>query len=184
MRRRRSRVASPATCHWHPDRETGLRCGNCGKPVCFECVRQHPVGIRCKECARSARLPTYRFSQSDAARGIAAAVGLGLAGAVVLFVLVRLVFRRFLLLHHPDRGGLCDRRGRQQGREPSARAGVPVHGAGRSAARHERVLGARSALVQLRLGVRAGGRGRRGARGVEPPGAVMGRALEWRGGRA
>ena len=88
-------MASAATCHWHADRETGLRCGNCGKPICFECVRQHPVGIRCKECARERRLPTYRLSQSDIARGIAAAVGLGLAGAVVLFVLVRLVFGGF-----------------------------------------------------------------------------------------
>ena len=88
-------MASPATCHWHPDRETGLRCGNCGKAVCYECMRHHPVGIRCKDCARERRLPTYRFSQSDAARGIAAAVGLGLAGAVVLFVLVGLVFGGF-----------------------------------------------------------------------------------------
>ena len=93
-------MASPATCHWHPDRETGLRCGNCGKPVCFECVRQHPVGIRCKECARESRLPTYRFSRNDAARGIAAAVGLGLAGAVVLFLLFGLFggFFFFLIL--------------------------------------------------------------------------------------
>ncbi len=91
-------MASPATCHWHPDRETGLRCSNCGKPVCFECVRQHPVGIRCKECARSARLPTYRFSQSDAVRGIAAAIGLGLAGAVALFILVGLVFGGFFFI--------------------------------------------------------------------------------------
>ena len=88
-------MASAAACHWHPDRETGLRCGNCGKPICFACVRQHPVGVRCKECARSVRLPTYRFSQSDAVRGIAAAVGLGLAGAVVLFILVGLVFNGF-----------------------------------------------------------------------------------------
>ena len=87
-------MASPATCHWHPERETGLRCGNCGKPVCFECVRQHPVGIRCKECAREARLPTYRVSRSYVARGIAAAVGLGLAGGVALG-LVRLLFGGF-----------------------------------------------------------------------------------------
>ncbi len=87
-------MASPATCHWHPDRETGLRCGNCGKPICFECMRHHPVGIRCKECAREVRLPTYRFSRSDAARGVAAAVVLGLAGAVVLG-LVRLAFGGF-----------------------------------------------------------------------------------------
>ena len=57
-------------------------------------MRQHPVGIRCKECAREARLPTYRFSRSDAARGVAAAVVLGLAGGAVL-VLVRLLFGGF-----------------------------------------------------------------------------------------
>ena len=88
-------MASPTTCHWHPDRETGLRCGNCGKAVCVECMRHHPVGIRCKECAREARLPTYRFSRSDAARGIVAAVVLGLAGAAALFLLVRLLFGGF-----------------------------------------------------------------------------------------
>ena len=72
------------TCHWHADRATGLRCGNCGKPVCVECVRQHPVGIRCKECASAARLPTYRVSKGYIARGAAAAAGLGVAGLVVL----------------------------------------------------------------------------------------------------
>jgi hypothetical protein len=73
-----------AVCHWHPDRETGLRCGNCGKPICVECMRQHPVGVRCKECARMARLPTYQVSTSYLVRGIAAAVGLGIAGAIGL----------------------------------------------------------------------------------------------------
>ena len=73
------------TCHWHPDRETGLRCSNCGKPMCVECMRQHPVGIRCKECARASRLPTYQVSASYYARGIGAAVGLGLLGSAGLF---------------------------------------------------------------------------------------------------
>ena len=91
-------MASTATCHWHSDRETGLRCGNCGKPICVECMRQHPVGIRCKECAREARLPTYRVSAGYMTRGIAAAVGLGLAGAVVLFVLSWLLFGFLLFL--------------------------------------------------------------------------------------
>ena len=91
-------MASIATCHWHADRETGLRCGNCGKPICVECMRQHPVGIRCKECAREARLPTYRVSKGYMARGIVAAVGLGLAGAVVLSVLSWLLFGFLLFL--------------------------------------------------------------------------------------
>ena len=91
-------MASATTCHWHPDRETGLRCSNCGKPICVECMRQHPVGIRCKECAREARLPTYRVSRSYAARGVAAAVGLGLAGALVLLVLIGLFAGFFFLI--------------------------------------------------------------------------------------
>ena len=78
-------------CHWHPDRETGLRCSSCGKPICVECMRQHPVGIRCKECARAARLPTYQISKSYVARGVGAAVGLGLAGAVGLLLIARFV---------------------------------------------------------------------------------------------
>ena len=63
------------TCHWHPDRETGLHCTNCGKPMCVECMRQHPVGMRCKECSRQNVLPTYQISTSFYARGIAAALG-------------------------------------------------------------------------------------------------------------
>ncbi len=72
------------TCHWHPDRETGLTCSNCGKPICVECMRQHPVGIRCKECATLNRLPTYQVSASYVARGVAAAVGMGIGGLIVL----------------------------------------------------------------------------------------------------
>ncbi len=40
-----------ATCYRHPNRETGLSCSNCGRPICPECVRRAPVGIRCPECA-------------------------------------------------------------------------------------------------------------------------------------
>ena len=74
------------TCHWHPDRETGLHCSNCGKAVCVECMRQHPVGIRCKECAIVNRLPTYQISRSYWARGVGAAVGMGILGNIVLAV--------------------------------------------------------------------------------------------------
>ena len=40
-----------ATCYRHPNRETGLSCSNCGRPICPECMRRAPVGIRCPECA-------------------------------------------------------------------------------------------------------------------------------------
>lgn len=42
-------------CHWHPGRETTLRCNRCGKPMCTSCAVRTPVGYRCKECVRGQR---------------------------------------------------------------------------------------------------------------------------------
>ena len=78
------------TCHWHPDRETGLHCSRCDKAICVECMRQHPVGIRCKECARLSVLPTDQISTSYYARGIGAALGLGFLGTIGLSVTLAL----------------------------------------------------------------------------------------------
>lgn len=41
-----------ATCYRHPNRETGVSCSNCGRPICPECMTPTPVGMRCPECAR------------------------------------------------------------------------------------------------------------------------------------
>src|SRR4029077_14108751 len=41
--------ASPRYCYRHPDRETGLSCSECGRPICYECMTPAPVGIRCPE---------------------------------------------------------------------------------------------------------------------------------------
>ena len=46
-------------CATHPDVETGLACGRCGKYICPRCMIQTPVGARCSECARVTKLPTY-----------------------------------------------------------------------------------------------------------------------------
>ena len=80
-------MTQPATCHWHPDRETGLRCGHCERAICTECMRQHPVGIRCKECSNPVGLPTHAVSTSYLTRGVAAAVGAGVAGFIALQLL-------------------------------------------------------------------------------------------------
>src|SRR5262245_66388419 len=40
------------TCYRHPDRETGVSCSNCGRPICPDCMTSTPVGMRCPECAR------------------------------------------------------------------------------------------------------------------------------------
>jgi membrane associated rhomboid family serine protease len=38
-----------AYCYRHPDRETGLSCSDCGRPICTECMTVAPVGLRCPE---------------------------------------------------------------------------------------------------------------------------------------
>ena len=39
-------------CYRHPDRETGVSCSNCGRPICPDCMTSTPVGMRCPECAK------------------------------------------------------------------------------------------------------------------------------------
>jgi hypothetical protein len=67
-------------CAAHPDVETNLRCGKCGKPICPRCLVQTPVGSRCRECARLYKLPTYRVSTAYYLR----AAGAALVLAVIL----------------------------------------------------------------------------------------------------
>ena len=43
------------TCYRHPDRETGLSCSECGRPICTECMTVAPVGLRCPEHAGGRR---------------------------------------------------------------------------------------------------------------------------------
>jgi membrane associated rhomboid family serine protease len=54
------------TCYRHPNRETGVRCSNCERPICPDCMTSTPVGMRCPECARrgATRVRTMR-SVSD-----------------------------------------------------------------------------------------------------------------------
>jgi hypothetical protein len=64
-------------CATHPNVETNLRCGKCGKPICPRCMVQTLVGARCPECARLYKLPTYRVTTSYYLK--AAGTGLGMA---------------------------------------------------------------------------------------------------------
>ncbi len=40
------------TCYRHPDRETGVSCSSCGRPICPDCMTPTPVGMPLPECAR------------------------------------------------------------------------------------------------------------------------------------
>jgi tetratricopeptide (TPR) repeat protein len=47
-------------CYIHPDRETGLRCTNCDRPICADCVRPAVVGQLCPECTKIRRPVNYQ----------------------------------------------------------------------------------------------------------------------------
>jgi membrane associated rhomboid family serine protease len=70
-------------CYRHPNRETGVRCSNCGRPICPDCMTSTPVGMRCPECARQRQgVPAVRSRTDEPALtyiliGINVAVALG-----------------------------------------------------------------------------------------------------------
>jgi membrane associated rhomboid family serine protease len=66
-------------CYRHPDRETGLSCSECGRPICADCATFAPVGIRCPDHASVSgrRSPATRIRPRPVRRapGVALATG-------------------------------------------------------------------------------------------------------------
>ena len=83
-------------CATHPQVETNLRCGKCGKLICPKCLVQTPVGSRCRDCAKLYKLPTFRISPAyylragGAALGIAVVIGLAWGFVTGLFSFIYL----------------------------------------------------------------------------------------------
>ncbi len=62
--------------------KTRLRCSRCGKPICYECMVESPVGFRCRDCASGPTISVYRTSSQLLIRALAAgtvvAIGVGI----------------------------------------------------------------------------------------------------------
>lgn len=71
-------------CYRHPDRETGVSCSRCDRPICTDCMTTSPVGMHCPECAGQ-RTPVRT----------AASIGRS-AGAPVTYALMAIVALVFL----------------------------------------------------------------------------------------
>jgi membrane associated rhomboid family serine protease len=86
-------------CYRHPNRETGVSCSNCGRPICPDCMVYAAVGIKCPECAGQTTV---------AARKVARARGRPLAGSgriTVTKVLVAVNVGIYLLAVASSSGG-------------------------------------------------------------------------------
>ncbi|MFC1942160.1 B-box zinc finger protein [Chloroflexota bacterium] len=70
-------------CATHPETETNLRCGKCGKLICPKCMVQTPVGARCSDCAKLYKLPTYRVPAGYYVRAAGAALGIAIVVGLV-----------------------------------------------------------------------------------------------------
>src|SRR5918998_1701102 len=64
------------TCYRHPKRETGVRCSNCERPICPDCMTSTPVGMRCPECARQRTKVRTMRSMTDEPRVTYVMIGL------------------------------------------------------------------------------------------------------------
>ncbi len=71
-------------CANHPDRETGLRCNRCGKPICPECAVRTSVGYRCRECVKGQQKVFETAVWYDyAVAAVVAAVLSGVGGTLI-----------------------------------------------------------------------------------------------------
>lgn len=68
-----------AYCNWHPSVETGLSCSQCGRSICTNCLIQASVGIRCPECGKATKMPTFDVQPTYYAKaaGVGAAIAIG-----------------------------------------------------------------------------------------------------------
>lgn len=95
--------AEPIACYRHPDRETGLRCNRCHKPICPDCATPTPVGYRCPDCIRETEATYFTAGLADYLLAAAVAVPLS---TIAAFLLGLIGFWFILLFIAPAAGTL------------------------------------------------------------------------------
>ena len=86
-----SRMSETNYCARHGDTETNLRCSRCDELICPKCLVQAAVGVRCPDCAKSQRVPTFDVTGAYLARAIAAGLVLGIGGGAAGVLITLLV---------------------------------------------------------------------------------------------
>lgn len=86
-------------CYRHPDRETGLHCIQCSKPICGSCAYPAPVGQLCPICRRERRPINYKVSAGNIILGgVVAFVASLIAAVLVLLIAGRMGFFSLLII--------------------------------------------------------------------------------------
>ncbi|WP_083974957.1 rhomboid family intramembrane serine protease [Kitasatospora mediocidica] len=83
-------------CYRHPERETGIGCSRCGRPICPQCMVNASVGFHCPECvsggAAQVRSATTRFGGRPVQDGaLVTKILIGIN--VVVFVLAAYLYK-------------------------------------------------------------------------------------------
>ncbi|MFD6885841.1 rhomboid family intramembrane serine protease [Streptomyces sp. NPDC059957] len=105
-------------CYRHPDRETGISCTRCERPICPECMINASVGFQCPECVRGGS-GTGHGPAANAPRTIAGGVvaadpflvtkiliGINVAVFLLVKAVPRLDFELVMLGWYGDQAGV------------------------------------------------------------------------------
>lgn len=86
-------------CYRHPNRETGLHCIQCGRPICAECATMTPVGQLCPDDRRARRPRNYKVSPRDVLiGGVVALFASALIALVLSFFVGQIGFFGFFII--------------------------------------------------------------------------------------
>jgi membrane associated rhomboid family serine protease len=103
-------TAEPRYCYRHPDRETGLSCSECGRPICADCATFAPVGIRCPDHAGVRRGPATKIRPRPVHRAPGIALATGIAPVTRALIGINVVV--YLITVVQGHGGLNSPGGR------------------------------------------------------------------------
>lgn len=78
------RPSATPTCFRHPQRETLVSCGRCGRPLCPDCMRHGPVGVRCADCLRTPRAEERLAAPEHVKTALGMAIGLAVVWCALL----------------------------------------------------------------------------------------------------
>jgi MFS family permease len=96
-------------CYVHPNRETGLRCKVCERPICASCAVRTPTGYSCKECVRSHQKKFDTAVWYDYVVGFVLAAILSAVAAFIVTLISGFFFGLIVLAVAPTAGTIIAR---------------------------------------------------------------------------